>query len=314
MTPKEKYHELCKSESSIPIFSRDWWLDTVCGKANWDVLLAEEKDKVIAAFPFYKRGRQVISMPPYTQTMGLWFAPVSEDTKYVSALSARQRICLQFIKELDKYPIFLQNFHHGITDWLPFYWYGYRQTTRYTYILHGIRKVDRLWEQMAASMRRNIVKARERYQIKVRPDIPIEDFIKSYTLTFSRQGGKPDHIDTLVRLIEICIQRNQGRLWGGYDAEGRLHAAAFVVWQESSAYYLAGGSDPSLRGSGAQSLVLWNTLLASSAYTDTFDFEGSMLQGVERFFHEFGAIQTPYFTISKGKLSLYRRVRLKLNI
>ena len=33
----------------------------------------------------------------------------------------------------------MQNFHYGITDWLPFYWEGYRQTTRYTYMLKDIR-------------------------------------------------------------------------------------------------------------------------------------------------------------------------------
>ena len=38
-----------------------------------------------------------------------------------------------------------------------------------------------------------------------------------------------------------------------------------------------------------------------------------MLPGVERFFREFGAIQTPFFTISRGKLSLLDRARIKLS-
>ena len=41
MTKKEKYQELCKYEKSIPIFSKDWWMDAVCGEDNWDVLLVE---------------------------------------------------------------------------------------------------------------------------------------------------------------------------------------------------------------------------------------------------------------------------------
>ena len=37
-----------------------------------------------------------------------------------------------------------------------------------------------------------------------------------------------------------------------------------------------------------------------------------MLPGVERFFREFGAIQTPYFQISRGRLSLPLKIRMKL--
>nr|WP_233552246.1 hypothetical protein [Parabacteroides sp. AF48-14] len=79
---KDKYHQLCSTEKSIPIFSRDWWLDTVCGKDRWEVLLVEEKGKITAAMPLYIPQRNIISMPSCTQTMGPWFAPESGDTKY----------------------------------------------------------------------------------------------------------------------------------------------------------------------------------------------------------------------------------------
>ena len=87
---------------------------------------------------------------------------------------------------------------------------------------------------------------------------------------------------------------------------------AFIAWQESSAYYLAGGGDPELRASGAHSLILWEGIRFTAQYTDLFDFEGSMIPGVERFFREFGAIQTPFFTITKGNLSLLYKAWLKL--
>lgn len=312
-TPKEKYRTLCFTEASIPVFSRDWWLDAVCGEANWDVLLAEENGRIRAAMPFYFRSHTVISMPPYTQTMGPWFAPVSDDTKYTSALADRQAICKDFVERLKPYPYFLQNFHHSITDWLPFYWGGYTQTTRYTYLLPDISQPDRLWEQMSPHIRRNITKAKEKYGIEVRRDVSADDFIRIYEMTFDRQGQKAPHADVLRRLIAVCRERGQGDIWGGYSKEdNRLHAVAFVVWQEHSAYYLAGGGHPALRESGAHSLVLWEAIRELSALTSRFDFEGSMLPGVERFFREFGAVQTPFFTISRGKMSLVHRAWLKL--
>ena len=115
------------------------------------------------------------------------------------------------------------------------------------------------------------------------------------------------------RLIEVSREKQQGDLWGAYDAAGQLHAAAFVVWQDQSAYYIAGGGNTALRNSGAHSLVLWEAIRYVAEFADRFDFEGSMLPGVERFFREFGARQIPYFTITKGKLSLLDRARIKLN-
>lgn len=308
---KDKYRLLCTEEESIPVFSRDWWLDIVCGENKWDVLLHEQKGQTIAAMPLYVPHAGIISMPPYTQTMGPWFKPQANDTKYTTTLNSRQTICNTFIERIQKYPHFLQNFSVQITDWLPFYWKGYKQTTRYTYILHEINNSIALWENMSANIRRNITKAKDKHHITIKQGIPIDDFLKMQRQTFDRQQMHPENPNVLKRLIEECKKRKQGEIWGGYDEKGQLHAAAFIVWQKSSAYYLAGGGDPCLRTSGAHSLVMWTAIQYISQYTNRFDFEGSMLPGVERFFREFGAIQTPFFTITKGNLSLIYRAWLK---
>ena len=313
MNTKDKYHLLCNTETSIPIFSRDWCLDTVCGKDKWKVLLVEEKERITAAMPLYCPRQGIISMPSYTQTMGPWFAPESKDTKYTKTLGHRQVLCKQLLNTLKSYPYFMQNFHYGITDWLPFYWEGYRQTTRYTYMLKDIRNTKAILGNMSFNIRRNITKARDKYHITVKKGISIEEFLLIQAQTFKRQQiTNKEDMEVLIKLINICRKRDQGDLWGGYDEKGRLHAVAFIVWQESSAWYLAGGGNPTLRESGAHSLILWEAIRYVSQYTDTFDFEGSMIPGVERFFREFGAIQTPFFTITKGKLSLLNRACLKI--
>lgn len=285
-----------------------------CGPDRWEVLIIEMNGQVKAAMPLYRPVNGVISMPPFTQTMGPWFPPDSADTKYTTRLGQRQAFCRQLIEQLIPYRVFLQHFHYTFTDWLPFYWAGYTQSTRYTYLLESIHEEGLLWEQMSASMRRNIQKARDKHRLTVRKGIPIDAFLRMQALTFARQGLRlKQDVNALRRLIKVSQERQQGDLWGAYDTAGQLHAAAFVVWQTQSAYYIAGGGDPALRDSGAHSLVLWEAIRYVSTFTDRFDFEGSMLPGVERFFREFGARQTPYFAITKGKLSLLDRARIKLN-
>ncbi|MDR0348651.1 MAG: GNAT family N-acetyltransferase [Tannerella sp.] len=311
---KEIYRLLCRTEESIPVFSQDWWLDIVCGSSNWDIMLMEQNSRIQAAWPVYRPCSRIISMPPYTQTMGIWFAPVPEDTKYASALEHRQTICKQFIERLKPYKSFLQNFHHSFTDWLPFYWQNFRQTTRYTYKLNDLRNTALLLANMSRNMRRNLKKAGKQFHITVKKGISTDEFLMIQAQTFERQGIRNKQSrEILQNLIAVCRERQQGDLWGGYDPEGKLHAAALIVWNKNTAYYLAGGGNPSLRSSGAHSLVLWEAIQYVSGYAESFDFEGSMLPGVERFFREFGATQTPYFTISKGKLRLLDKVMIKLN-
>lgn len=314
MTSKEKYRHLCETEECIPLFSRDWWLDLVCGAAKWDVVLIEKNDKILAAMPYYSPLPDIISMPPYTQTMGPWFAPQADDMKYTTLLGKRQMLCSELIAALPSCTSFLQQCAYSFTDWLPFYWAGFQQTTRYTYVLPDISDKERLWENMSVHTRRNIVKAKEKNKVCVKRGIPIADFLRVFSATFQRQGKPvPKDIHVLERIIGLCRERNQGDIWGGYDEAGRLHAAAFIVWQPSSAYYIAGGGDPALRDSGAHSLVIWEAIQSVSEHTHTFDFEGSMIPGVERFFREFGAKQMPFFTISRGKLSLLSRIKIKLS-
>lgn len=266
-----------------------------------------------ATFPVYVPASGIASMPPFTQAMGPWFATEAADTKYATALGRRQAICADFILKLRPYTVFMQNFHHSFVDWLPFYWEGFRQTTRYTYILGDISDAGKLWAAMSANIRRNINRARCRNKISVRRGLSAEDLSRMAAMTFGRQNLKLKHAHLLEALVAASRQRGRGDIWGGYDDEGRLHAAAFVVWHGDTAYYIAGGSDPALRESGAHSLTLWEAIRAVAAHSRSFDFEGSMLPGVERVFREFGAVQTPYFCISKGKPSVWDRIRIRLN-
>jgi hypothetical protein len=314
MTDKEKYKILCTKELSIPLYSRDWWLDCVCGENKWDVLLYYKGEEIEAAMPFYSPGKSIITMPAFTQTLGIWFNPEMENPRYSKNLFRKQQICKYFIEHLPKHDYFLQNFHYTFTDWLPFYWAGYRQTTRYTYVLPDINNPDELWKNLSENIRRNIQKAKNKYALTIKKNVPVDLFMEINTQTFKRQGKKSYQPDILKKIIAISCSRNQGDIWGAFDEQGRLHAAVFIVWQNNCAYYLAAGGDTKLRQFGGQAVVLWEVICEVSKIAASFDFEGSMIQGVEHFFREFGAAQMPYYSISKGKLNLLDRLKLKLSI
>lgn len=300
MTNKEKYRNFCQSETSIPIFSKSWWLDSVAGN-NWDVVLVEKGNQIIASMPYIKKtrfGLTVLSQPQLTQTLGPWLRP--SNAKYARKLSQEKDLLQKLFSQLPKYAHFQQNWHYSRTNWLPVYWMGFEQTSRYTYRIEKLINIDDIWKGFEANIRTDIRKAADKEGVTVRTDLSIDDFLKLNEKVFSRQGMALPYTKDLVYKIDSAAEKNKARkIFIAEDEQGQHHAAVYLIWDDDSAYYLMGGSDPELRNSGATSLCMWEAIQFASTVTKSFDFEGSMLEPVERFFRNFGAVQTPYFHISK---------------
>jgi hypothetical protein len=293
------YGELVKRSPQGSIFSHRWWLEAVSPGVH-EILEIKKGDEILAAWPIVhvtKAGAAHVYMPALTQKLGILFAP--SNAKPVEAQSTNQRLTMELMEQLGDVAGFHQNFHENFTDWLPFYWRGYAQTTRYTYVLEDISDGNTLWNDMRSHHRRAIRKA-ERLGIRIEDDLELPRFLELNHKTFARQGIAPLASDELIRRLDAACCAHAGRkIFAGVDSKGRVHAAVYVAWADNTAYYLMGGSEPDLRESGAQLLALWKAVIFASSVVKRFDFEGSMLPQVERVFRGFGAKQLPYFSITK---------------
>jgi len=80
------------------------------------------------------------------------------------------------ISQLPRYDHFVQNWDHRQTNWLPFYWKGFSQTTRYTYRIEDLKNSDEIWAGLQQNIRTDIKKAANRENLKIRDDLPLSDF------------------------------------------------------------------------------------------------------------------------------------------
>lgn len=307
VTPKDRYRKLCEQEPTIPIFSQHWWLDAVCGDA-WDVCLVEKGGEIVASMPYYIRkryGLTVLTQPKLTQTLGPWLRP--SDAKYSNRLGQEKDLLTELINQLSDFAHFKQNWHHSNTNWLPFYWRGFQQTTRYTYRLPDLSDLEAIWTGFRENIRRDIRKAGHRFKLIVRTDLGINDFLALNIQTFDRQGMKLPYTPEFIHRLDLsCAAHNARQIFIAEDEQGKHHAGVYIIWDAQSAYYLMGGGHSELRASGATSLCMWEAIQFAATVTKSFDFEGSMIESVERFFRAFGAIQTPYFSITKTPSRLLR--------
>jgi len=303
---KEAYRELCNHEPTIKLFSKDWWLDSVCGEKNWDVILVTENAQVVAAMPYYFRRKfvfNIITLPKLTQTMGPWLK-YNPNMRYSTRLSFEKKIFTELINKIPKVAYFRQNFDYSITNWLPFYWKGFKQSTRYTYVVEDLEDLDSVYSGFDRKKREKIRKAEGNVEVKISTDIEL--FFKINQMTFQRQGLEvPYSLPFLKRLDGECAKRDCRRILLATDKHNRIHSALYLVWDEQSAYLLMSGTDPEFKNSESNTLLTWEAMKIAENRVKKFDFEGSMMENVEEFFRGFGAVQRPYFSISKTNSRLF---------
>ncbi len=281
----------------MPIFSQAWWLDAVAGDA-WDVCLVEKGYEIHASMPYTikkKYGLTLLTQPQMTQTLGPWIRPST--AKYSKQLSHQKDLMEALINQLPKYHFFNQSWHYSNTNWLPFHWRGFEQTTRYTYVIDDLSNLDKVFSDFEHSKRKNIKKSEGLLSIVY--DLSAEDFYENHKLTLGKQGLEISYdFEIFKRIYDEGYKRNSAKTIAAFDFDGNLHAALFVVWDKMSAYDLISTIDPDYRSYGAASVLVRDIIKYTSSFVGKFDFEGSMIEPVERSFRQFGAKQIPYFAIS----------------
>lgn len=303
---KQDYREFCKNEKSIPVFSKDWWLDAEYGINNWDVALVNEDNNIIATMPFalpvgfFKKS----TMPQFAQTLGPWYNfDVINRAKY--KLNKEFELQSKLIAQLPKTKYFIQQFHWSIKNYLPFYWCGFRQDTKYTHIINDISNVDNVIENFHTSKKRNLKKARK--SVKVTLDYPAKDFYKDYAKFLIEVNSKIQYSEErFLRIYEASIQNSSGQIFCAKDDQGNVHSALFVVWDANSAYHLITPINPNQRRSNSLTLLIVEAISFLKDKTLRYNFEGSMIQNIEKSFREYGGDLVPYHRIKKIESSLLK--------
>ena len=305
---KTLYRELCANEDLIPLFSKDWWLDSVVGVDKWDVALVFKDGKIIASMPYIitnKFGLKLCTCPEFTQYLGPWIKP--SQAKYAKMLGQQKDIMTNLIEQLPRFDYFSQNWDYKQTNWLPFYWKGFQQTTNYTYVIDDMSSLDVVWSDFQEKIRTDIRKSTNRHNLIFLDNPSFDDFVQLNRKVYQRKNIKVPHSEqTFINLDKVCAQRDVRKIFIAVDEDGRHHAGVYIVWDKNSAYYLMSGGDPELRNSGATSLCLWEAIKFASTVTKEFNFEGSMIEPVERFVRGFGGKQRLIFNISKTPSLLLR--------
>ena len=288
------------------IFAQRWWVDVVTeGGARF--LGCFDKERLVGGLPIWPLstlGVKRLRQPPLTPYWGpLLDSPDGRET----VPSTEINVLTALSEALAAWPDSVLQFHHSLQNWLPFYWNGYRQTTRYTYRIADLGDLQSLRRSLHETARRKLARGE-------RDGLSTEDMVDPGLVarlaksSMDRQGASSS--SALPRLWAALAQESGARgcifTNAAVDDQGHARAATAIVWDDRCAYNILVGSDARFMDRSSGTMTTWRAIEHASSVVPEFDFEGSMVRGVSGFYRTFGGALTPYLHVT-------RRSSLRLN-
>ena len=295
MTNKELYRELCLRTSDLPIFMQDWWMDAVCAGKQWDVLLSYDSNgNIQAAMPYLIRKKawmKYIVMPQQTQIGGIWIANDSRDQV--------TEICQDFTRQLENLGLsyYYQHYPIGSPAVDAMCTLGFKTKERVTYRIEDLSDLDKVINAFSKNKKRQLQKA---LSLHADMSMSVEDFYRFHAQSLQEQGKQISYSREFLLVLHRKTQRlGQSQILSICNADNQVLAAAFLVWDKQSMYYLIPCYDLKYKDSGASALLPLEAIKLARQKGVAFDFEGSMIRGVANHYKQFGSTRTIYYGVEK---------------
>ncbi|MCB0562053.1 MAG: GNAT family N-acetyltransferase [Lewinellaceae bacterium] len=301
-SPKTAYRDICRHAAQATLFHQPWWLDAACGPGNWQVAIArnENTGEVEGALPYHVRSRfgvKIVAPPPLTPFLGPLLCP-PEGLNHYKLRAFEEALAAQLLSELPRLPAVRLKLHYDVHNWLPFRQVGFRQTTRYSYRILDLSDIEAVWASFHPKLRNKINHAARFCQVQQIDDAgPV---FQLFERRFQQKGqAAPIHREWFAGVDQALMQRQARAAFLCSDRAGRPLAGAYIAWDQYSSYLLLTGFDEQANIRGAAALAVWASIQFVAERGLIYDFEGSMLPGVERFFREFGGELCSYHRLAK---------------
>ena len=275
-----KYNACLDNSPNSRIYAYSWYLDIVA--TNWDALILDDY-KAVMPLPWrQKYFIKYIYKPCWTQQLGVFSVnEIDEDLvrKFIKAIPRKfKKITLQL------------NSDNPIS--------GRGVSKKVNYILPLDKEYGELFSKFKRSRRRRVRQSNnEGLYIK---DISFLAFYEIVDRYYKFIKSSKDDYSRLKKLVDFLLKKSMCTLIGVFDSKGNIVGATIQLLDKNRITYLYGISTPKGKKIQAITFVINNSIKNNSNSKLIFDFEGSMLIGVAKFFKSFGSLDEGYYTYQKN--------------
>lgn len=303
--------ELLAEQEELPIYGFPFWMEAAGGEGSVDYATINKGDELVALCPTYHPLKALWLLPPCCQNGGIYFAKAYRSSSSLTPLQFKDR--RQAMELLLEQQESVRYAHIALSidarDALPFYWQGFSLRVRYNYLLSLSNKEKGFEDRVNRLVRRKVNESKKE-QCTVSFDLSLDSILPLLKSFYKEKGIHPLFFYTLQRCAEAAISQGKGMIAALFSSTGDLLAVYFIALSGGVGYSMATATIGDI--SYANTALLYEILIElRSRGCHSFDFEGTMLQGVEPVFRSLGGEQQIFIEMVKGKASLLDRWRLR---
>ncbi|VYU31242.1 hypothetical protein [Clostridium tertium] len=292
-------------------YHKSYWLLNNIGKEyksaqNYEFYsITDKNDKWIAAFYIStskKFGKEFIVMPHMTPFGGVMISKSIHNLTISKRISNIKDINDLFISKLKEKTLLYYSFSPEHTDIQPFIWNKFITSVRYTY------RVPLIDEKLMWSNLQEKTSVNKGNKLNAKIKWGFDEYLDLYfelnNKSFSSQNIN-NFDNNLTKELLINLNKNNNCIIGiVFDETDTAVGGCVLAYDTKRAYYIMGGVDRS--NNYGMSFLLWEAMLytKNELKLQVFDFEGSMIPSIEKYFRKFGGELTPYYTLNSILLTI----------
>jgi hypothetical protein len=283
----DSWDALIAASPAESIYPYSWYLDAAAG--HWSALVSGEYQFVMPLIWKRKYGIRYLYQPTFCQQLGVY------GREYVDPL-----LLNDFVKEM------MKRFRFGVVNFNAknLLGEGAAMTVddRSNYILSLERPYEELSGRYSTNAKRNLKRAQGQDDLDLDLEVglgELMDFKKRTDL----QPRSPAQYERYMGQFQAIRQHADAHIFG-IRRRGELLAACFLARSQKRITYLLSISNEEGKEARAMFRIIDQAIRQWSASSYTFDFEGSNIPSIARFFGGFGASPEIYQSLSFNRFPL----------
>jgi hypothetical protein len=291
------------------VFHNTWYLQAWSAQPQVHVLL-DSAGKIKAGICISERrfmGTDAVRRPMWTACNGPLIRASAAKTANDRASEEKSLMMELMAQVSSQIPLGIYDFFlpPEYADMMPFIWSGYDICTYYTYQIPP--SPPEVWQSaMRQGHRRDLQKAWKVIAEEggsVEESTSLDECYQLFRDTVEMKNiNLSFNFSSLNRWWQILRAHRSGKIFVAREKDGRPVCATIMISDNRSVFYLASGIRKDARHGP---LSLWSRALIDRMIRDAhsrgliFDFEGSVLQGVEQFFRGWGGRRIVRYRVLK---------------
>lgn len=301
-----------KAEPVLGVFASQKWM-SIYGNSLSVIGIYKDEQQLIGGFYFFKTKKAslpFIKLPPYTPHCCLFW--LSDSKNKASQNNVTKEVMTEVCDYISKQhaALTILAFPWQIKDLQPFIWNNFKVIPHYTYHLALNQSIEEIRANYD-SKNRNAINKSLKEGVEVRLNHVPNNTLYDYFVSSLQTTDANIYHHELHQLFTVFADTTNSFSMNAYLADKNI-GNVFCAYDANTCYYLLGGVDKNAGVQGINNLLVDKCIEnAQLLGCQTFDFEGSMLKGVEKFFRSFGPELVPYYTVNKASLPLELLLKFK---